>query len=54
VGGKKMDADKIQASIKGPASDFSVDLFFARDAGRTPVMARIPLPLGAFTVELMP
>jgi hypothetical protein len=54
VGGKKMDADKIQASVKGPASDFSVDLFFARDAGRTPVMARIPLPLGAFTVELMP
>jgi len=35
VGGKKMDTDKIQASIKGPASDFSVDLFFARDAGRT-------------------
>lgn len=53
-GGKRMDADKIQASVKGPASEFSVDLFFARDAGRTPVMARIPLPLGAFTVELMP
>jgi hypothetical protein len=54
VGGKRMDADKIQATVKGPASDFTVDLFFARDAVRTPVMARIPLPLGAFTVELMP
>ncbi|HXP85184.1 MAG TPA: DUF3108 domain-containing protein [Bryobacteraceae bacterium] len=54
VGGKRMDADKIQASVKGPASDFTVDLYFARDAVRTPVMARIPLPLGAFTVELMP
>jgi hypothetical protein len=54
VGGKKMDADKIQANIKGPASDLTVELFFARDAVRTPVMARLPLPLGAFTVELMP
>lgn len=54
IGGKHVDADKIQASIKGPASDLSLDLFFSRDAARTPVMARIPLPLGAFTVELMP
>jgi len=54
VGGKKVDADKIQATIKGPASDLSVDLFFAKDAARTLLMARIPLPLGAFTVELMP
>ena len=53
VGGKRVDADQIQATVKGPASEFSVDLYFARDAGRTPVLARIPLPLGAFTVELM-
>jgi len=53
-GGKTVEADKIQASIKGPASDLTVDLFFARDAARTPVMASITLPLGAFTVELMP
>lgn len=54
VAGKRMDADKIQAIIKGPASDFTIDLYFSHDAVRTPVMARIPLPLGAFTVELMP
>ena len=54
VGGKNTEADKIQASIKGPASEFLVDLFFARDPSRTLLLARIPLPLGAFTVELAP
>jgi hypothetical protein len=53
VEGKHMDADHIQATIKGPSREYTIDLFFSRDAARTPVMARIPLPLGAFTVELM-
>ncbi len=34
--------------------DLTVEIFFARDAARTPVLARIPLPLGTFTVELQP
>ena len=45
-------ADRIHATIKGPASEVAVDIFFAKDEGRTPVLARIPLPLGTFTVEL--
>jgi hypothetical protein len=53
VGGARVEADRIQTSIKGPASDLTVELFFARDPVRTPVLARLPLPLGAFTVELM-
>jgi hypothetical protein len=53
VGPKRVDADFLQATVKGPSSEYTVDLFFARDAGRTPLLARIPLPLGAFTVELM-
>jgi hypothetical protein len=28
-------------------------MFFARDAARTPVLAKIPLALGTFSVELM-
>jgi hypothetical protein len=29
-------------------------MFFMRDAGRTPVMMKIPLPLATFTIELIP
>src|SRR5437763_24235 len=52
VGKKPMAAERIQTTIKGPASDVTVEVFFARDAARTPVMAKIPSPLGAFVVEL--
>jgi hypothetical protein len=30
-----------------------VEVFFARDAARTPVLARIPSPDGTFSVELV-
>ncbi len=50
--GQPIEADHIHATIKGPASDLGVDVFFAKDAVRTPVLARIPLALGTFTVEL--
>ena len=53
VSQKSTEAERIQTTIKGPATDLTFDLFFARDAARTPVMARIPSPLGAFVVELM-
>jgi hypothetical protein len=33
--------------------DLTVEIFFARDAVRTPLLARIPLTLGTFTVELI-
>lgn len=50
--GKLVNADKLHAAIKGPASDFGVDIFFGKDNARTPVAARIPLSLGTFSVEL--
>lgn len=50
--GKPVDADKLRATIKGPASDLAVDIFFGKDKERTPIAARIPLSLGTFTVEL--
>ena len=49
---QKVDADRILATIKGPSSDLTVELFFSRDAARTPLMARVPLSLGVFSVEL--
>jgi hypothetical protein len=50
--GQPIETDHIHATIRGPASDLGVEVFFAKDAVRTPVLARIPLPLGTFTVEL--
>lgn len=52
-GDQTADADRIVATIKGPTSDLTVEIFFARDAARTPLLARIPLALGSFTVELI-
>ncbi len=52
-GDQTADADRIVASIKGPATNLTVEIFFARDAARTPLLARIPLALGSFTVELI-
>ena len=43
--GKPVDADKIRVTIKGPASNYTIDVFFAKDEARTPVLARIPLRL---------
>ena len=50
--GKPVQADRIRANIKGPASNLAIEIFFAKDDVRTPVLAKIPLPLGVFTVEL--
>ncbi|MCU1334422.1 MAG: hypothetical protein JWO19_3 [Bryobacterales bacterium] len=54
LGNQQMDADRFRTSIKGPASDLTLELFFARDAVRTPVMMKIPVSLATFTVELIP
>lgn len=53
VGEERIDADRIVATLKGPSSDVTVEVFFARDPARTPVLAKIPLSLGTFTVELV-
>jgi Protein of unknown function (DUF3108) len=53
VGEKAVEADHINATIKGPASDLTVEIFFSRDAARIPLMAKIPLSLGTFSVELV-
>lgn len=53
VGEASEDADRFRANIKGPASDFNVELFFAKDAARTPLLVKLPLGLGMFAMELV-
>ncbi|MEO8099312.1 MAG: DUF3108 domain-containing protein [Acidobacteriota bacterium] len=53
-GNERIDADKVQAIIRGPKADWTVEIFFARNDVRTPLLARLPMALGTFTVELVP
>jgi hypothetical protein len=53
-GEKRVDADHVQAKIRGPKADYTIEVYFARDAARTPILARLPLALGTFTLELLP
>lgn len=54
LGGQQTDADRFRTTIKGPASDLTLEMYFAHDAVRTPVLVKIPLSLATFTVELIP
>ncbi|MGA2131251.1 MAG: DUF3108 domain-containing protein [Bryobacteraceae bacterium] len=52
VGGKHRQADHCILYIAGPASDYQLDIFFERNAARTPLMIKAPLPLGTLSMEL--
>jgi hypothetical protein len=52
VGDASLQADRVNISLRGPRSELSFTIFFARDAARTPVLFRVPLALGTFSMEL--
>src|SRR5262249_38389716 len=54
VAGKASVSDRVMVYLKGPASNTNFEIFFARDAARTPVLTRVPLTLGTLSMELMP
>ena len=51
--GKAEVSDKVAVTMKGPASTLRLEMFFARDAARTPLIIRVPLSLGTFSMELV-
>jgi len=53
VGGKRHQADHINMYLKGPASDYKLEMFFDRDAARTPLIVKVPLPVGVLSMELV-
>ena len=53
VNDAQMDTDRILVTIKGPASENTIEMFFARDAIRTPVLVRVPLAMGKFSMEIV-
>jgi hypothetical protein len=53
VGDKKEVTDHLVVSVKGPKSDFTVEVFYARDAARTPLLIKIPQNVGTLSMELV-
>jgi hypothetical protein len=53
VGGKHMQADHVILYLKGPASDYKLEIFFDREPARTPLVIKAPLPVGTLSMELV-
>jgi hypothetical protein len=53
VGDKKEVTDHLMVSVKGPRADFTVEVFYARDAARTPLLIKIPQAVGTLSMELV-
>ena len=45
--------DHLIFSVKGPKSDFTVEVYYARDAARTPLLIKIPQTVGTLSMELV-
>ena len=53
VAGKPVVTDHVNVSVKGPASDLTFEIFYARDAARTPLLVKIPVTAGTVSLELV-
>ena len=53
VSEKRMEADRLNVSLKGPSTDVTFEAYFAKDPVRTPVMIRVPMQLATFSMELV-
>ena len=57
IGNATAQADRLNGtvtSVKNPgASPLHFEVFFARDAARTPLLVKVPLAIGTFSMELV-
>ena len=53
VAGTPQEADRFKASVTGPASSISFEMFFLKDRARTPALVRVPFAMGTFSLELV-
>ena len=52
IGEKPVEVERMTASVKGPASSITFEIFFLKDRARTPALVKVPLSLGTFSMEL--
>ena len=53
VGGKDVQSDEVLCTVKGPSSQFTFEMYFARDPARSPLLVKAPFALGTFSMELI-
>jgi hypothetical protein len=53
IGAESIEADVLVATIRGPQADIEVEVAFAKDEVRTPLLVRVPLEVGVFSMELV-
>ncbi|HTA45498.1 MAG TPA: DUF3108 domain-containing protein [Bryobacteraceae bacterium] len=53
VGGKQEQSDEIACAVRGPSATVTFDMYFARDAARTPLLVKVPFAMGTFSMELI-
>lgn len=53
VAGKRRPADHVILHLKGPVADSKLEIFFERNAARTPLLIKAPLPVGTLSMELV-
>lgn len=52
IGNKPVETEHVKASVEGPSSNISFDLYFLQDKARTLALVRVPLAMGTFSMEL--
>ncbi len=53
IGGKQEQSDEMICTMTGPVSTLKFEMYFARDAARTPLLIKVPLSMGLFSMELV-
>ena len=53
VGNKQEQSDQVTCTVKTASSQYTFDVYFARDAARTPLLIAAPLAMGKFSMELI-
>jgi hypothetical protein len=53
VGGKDVQSDEVVCTVKGPSSQLTFEMYFARDPARSPLLVKVPFALGTFSMELI-
>jgi hypothetical protein len=52
-GGRPAITDEVVCDITGARSSLRFEMYFARDAARTPLLVKVPFALGKFSMELV-
>ena len=53
IAGKPEQSDMLICTMTGPVSTIKFEMYFARDAARTPLLIKVPLQMGSFAMELV-